>query len=253
MSDSPKTETVPANPPARGISILTLILALALAVTTTAAVLLAVLHLTGSSRVGTPASGVGGLVAAVTGEGPLAQQGSVRTEEETTGVVYYPIPYASPPNLTLTSPQRRYTLLEQSETGFTWSKGSVIEALKGVADEVKGKEEKQPKPKPAMEEFTWEAKGVRGNPNQPSMRLLEQKGSFMTVGGQEGEVNFPYPYTTAPHVELSGSFNCHESTVIAECKPTGFKWKNVGDPKSGRTNGDVRWTAKGIKATTLPK
>ena len=52
----------------------------------------------------------------------------------------------------------------------------------------------------------------------------------------------------APNVELSGpDANC---VLIAENKPTGFKWKGVGKTTF---NGAVTWTAKGIKATKIPE
>ena len=75
-----------------------------------------------------------------------------------------------------------------------------------------------------------------------------QTGSFTVIVNEEGVVNFAIPYALAPNVELSGpDANC---VLIAENKPTGFKWKGVGKTTF---NGAVTWTAKGIKATKIPE
>ncbi len=75
-----------------------------------------------------------------------------------------------------------------------------------------------------------------------------QNGSFTVIVNEEGVVNFAIPYALAPNVELSGpDANC---VLIAENKPTGFKWKGVTKPTF---NGAVTWTAKGIKATKIPE
>jgi len=93
--------------------------------------------------------------------------------------------------------------------------------------------------------FTWEAKGLRGG---SAGQLYVQKGSFQTDFGQEGQVNFPYPYASPPNVELSGS---HSKTIITECTATGFKWKNSQNSKDGWSaeRGAVTWIARGIKKT----
>lgn len=72
----------------------------------------------------------------------------------------------------------------------------------------------------------------------------EQNGTVAIVAGQEGVVNFPIPFSSAPNVELdTGSWN---KTAIIECTATGFKWKNTGTDDHFN-NGKVRWTARGVK------
>src|SRR5262249_26240545 len=105
--------------------------------------------------------------------------------------------------------------------------------------------------------FTWETKGLptsRGGINLP---LFKQDGSFTSLAGEQGEVNFPHPYASPPNIELThpgGGTAAQSVTTVVECKPTGFKWKNGSDPKGiDRRTGPVKWTAKGVKATTIPK
>jgi hypothetical protein len=83
-----------------------------------------------------------------------------------------------------------------------------------------------------------------GAPFQPADSIYTQKGTFRTLIGQTGQVNFPFPYQSPPNVTLSGKTN---TTTVTECTTTGFKWTNIGkEPDSD--NGDVDWVAKGIKA-----
>ena len=42
------------------------------------------------------------------------------------------------------------------------------------------------------------------------------------------------------------------TTVLVECTETGFKWKNAGTD-AFFNSGSETWTAKGIRATKLPK
>ena len=74
------------------------------------------------------------------------------------------------------------------------------------------------------------------------LRPFEQTGTFNSGPGTEGQENFPIPYATAANVTLSGY------GVVVEATTTGFKWKNAGN-----TGGPATWTAKGIRATKLPK
>ena len=111
MSISTQPLSDPPSPPAKGVSITTLVLSLALAVTTTAAIVLAVVHL----RQPAPAGGGGGSnpAAAVSGEEPLVQKETVAPQSRYTDTVYYPIPYASPPHIKLTSAKRQYDIVKQ--------------------------------------------------------------------------------------------------------------------------------------------
>jgi hypothetical protein len=199
---------------------------------------------------------------------PFSQQGSVKPEGELTGIVYYPIPYATPPNLSL-SPGRRYAITKQDEFSFVWLDREAAKELPALAADVlkdvpalagvlqKKPAEASPAEKKTQDapaaageqpEMTWEAKGVRAAADSRALRLFEQKGTFYSLTGSEGEVMFPYPYASPPNVELSGPVH---TTLIVEIKATGFKWKNGGTAPFDR--GDAGWTAKGIKATEVPK
>src|SRR5690348_133990 len=126
MSISTQPLSDPHSPPAKSVSVTTLILSLALAVSTTAAVCLAVLYFRHPAA---PGGAGGGPLAAVFGgeppvqkDGyePLVQKDAVSPQTNHTGTVYYPIPYASPPNLKLTASKRQYDIVKQDELGFTW-------------------------------------------------------------------------------------------------------------------------------------
>ncbi|HEX5269067.1 MAG TPA: hypothetical protein VFW33_01205, partial [Gemmataceae bacterium] len=161
MSIAAQPLSGPAAPPPRGVSVTTLILSLALAVATTAAVVLAVLHLR------RPAAG-GGPIAAILGEEPLAQKDTVSPQSSYTGIVYYPIPYGSPPNLKLTSAKRQYDIVKQDEAGFTWMARPLLDDFK---DDKRQEAEATNlistpfgqlflnaiKPNLHFEDFTWEA------------------------------------------------------------------------------------------------
>jgi hypothetical protein len=106
------------------------------------------------------------------------------------------------------------------------------------------------KPNLQYEDFTWEAKGLRAGSDPGGMSVFPQDGTFNTVFGKEGEVNFPIPYAVAPNVELSG--NPSGKVIIVESRPTGFKWKNAGDNDFSHS-GSVIWKARGVRATEVPK
>lgn len=240
----------------RGISPLVLVLAVLLALAGSAAITLGVLYLSNRSpgqAQGTPGSPAGG-GGPGSDSGPLTQQGTVKPEGLGSGEMFYPVPYASPPNLTV-GPGSRYLIVRQDEYGFTWlDRARMADARNLLASlpEVnnflpKGEE---PKFDPVQPELTWEAKGVRGAPGAQPFKLFEQTGKFQSDKGQQGQVNFSIPYASPPNVELSGN---HEKTVITECTATGFKWKNGSDGKWSSEYGEVTWKAKGVRATQLPK
>jgi hypothetical protein len=166
-----------------------------------------------------------GAPGAPVGDGTLEQKGTIAPKGEKNGTVYYPIPFAFIPNLTIKSAQNEYRVTKQDENSFSW-----------VA------------PLTAIEDFTWEAKGLRIGSDAALGKPFEQQGEFKAVAGEEGEVNFPLPYAVPPNVELSG--NAADYIVIKECNPTGFKWKHTFKytPTSTTT-----WKAKGVRAKTLPK
>jgi hypothetical protein len=213
-----------------------LLLALAgFVVSTLAAIVLAVLYF----RHVTPFAGVGD------GDS-LVQKETVSPKSSFTGIVYYPVPYAAPPNLKLTTAQgfdTVYDIVKQDETGFTWT----VHPVRGDFQDdnmlfrIQGKE---------YPDFTWEAKGVRVSKDAESSKIVPQEGIFNTVAGQEAEVHFPSPYRTAPNVELEtgGGFSqAYMQVIIVETTPTGFKWKNVGKDAT-KDSGHVKWKAKGVLA-----
>ncbi len=153
---------------------------------------------------------------------PYTQKGTVKMFEQT-GTLCYPIPYASPPQLTLTNAGlRRPTITRQDEFGFAWS---------GQA---------------GLEEFTWEAKGIRIGAGAAYPKPFEQKGSFRALLGQQGVVNFPLPYVGPANVTLGGN---HATTVIVSSTPFGFTWKNTPTPGTSPAEGEVTWTVQGVRAT----
>jgi death-on-curing protein len=63
----------------------------------------------------------GGTLRVVVAEAPLAQKETVSPGPAFTGVVHYPAPYLTKPNLKLTSGKRRYDVVEETPFGFTWA------------------------------------------------------------------------------------------------------------------------------------
>ena len=82
--------------------------------------------------------------------------------------------------------------------------------------------------------------------------LGSRKGKFRAVSGEEGVANFPFPYALPPNVELTDLLTGTVPApvvIVKEVTATGFKWKSVGE--KGALYGDVRWRAKGVKATKI--
>jgi hypothetical protein len=237
-----------AFPPSRGVSPLALVVAVVASVAITATAVVAVTYLTGRR-----ATAGGGGSAPADAE-PYSQTARVEPHGDATGVVYYPMPYGSPPNLTV-NPGARYLITKQDELGFTWidrARLKDVGHLLATAPELarmlpKGEEPKFDGEQPPL---TWEARGVRAGPGYLSMAPFEQTGTFQTDFGQQGQVNFPFPYASPPNVELSGAHR--EKTVIVECTVTGFKWKNGSEGKWQSEYGEVTWKARGIRATQIP-
>ena len=102
------------------------------------------------------------------------------------------------------------------------------------------------------EDFTWEAKGVSAGAAEAMDMPIEQTGTFQSVLGKEGQEYFAFPYASPPQVTLTGH---NGTTIVAEATASGFKWKNEGmdNPFPGNNAGEVTWTAKGIRATKMPK
>ena len=187
---------------------------------------------------------------------PYSQSGTVDVKQMS-DVVYYPIPYATPPHVTLTSKSedRTYVILRQDEYGFAWAVTSDLKGVKDLADKVKGAKGlediggaladlagKNVPEIPAGEKFTWEARGVRPFTTEAATPSFIQHGTFgMNQGnGQENVEYFQHPYATPPNVTFPQT-NLKAIVVT----PTGFHWKQT----SWQDSGTVKWTAKGVKAT----
>jgi hypothetical protein len=206
----------------------------------------------------------GNTIRVVVSEAPLVQKGTASPGTAFTGIVRYPVPYLTEPNLKLVSGKRRYSVTSETKLGFTWvaeplpedkrgdakSDASMIEQFLGLSLATASAQGRL-KPGLVFEDFTWEAQGLRAPPSAIPPNTFEQKGSFATILGQEGVVFFPVPYASPPHVGLSGT-TAVSAVVITECTANGFRWRNVGDSKFIH-NGDVNWVAKGVLGTPDPK
>ena len=196
----------------------------------------------------------GNAIRVVVAEAPLVQKETVSPGIAYSGIVRYPAPYLTQPNLKLTSGKRHYDVIAETEFGFNWvarlrpddlradasKDDNALEKLLGnpmAIAELKG----NLKPGLSFEDFTWEAKGLRAPPYSLPPKPFEQKGKFTSVYGQTGVVNFPVPYRQAPSVEL-GLYGFNK-TFVTECTPTGFKWKNTG-PDDNFNNASVDWVAQ---------
>jgi hypothetical protein len=190
----------------------------------------------------------------IVAEAPLAQKETVSPRTAYTGVVHYPVPYRTNPHLKLTSGKRPYEVVAETPFGFTWvarplpedipddaKKDAIVKNfLKGSLAEFTG----VLKPGLVFEDFTWEARGLRAPPSSLPPQVFEQKGPFRTVHGQQGVVHFPIPYRQAPNVTLKMSG--WNKTIVTECTPAGFKWKNTGGDDQFN-NESAEWIAKGVR------
>ena len=200
-----------------------------------------------------------GTIHVVVGEGPVGQKGVVSPKAEAAGQVFYPVPYAHPPNLKLSAPTRTYAVTRQDEMGFAWAARPRADDFKDAgpkADEVLQKPFEALagaalKPGLTFEDFAWEASGLRATRESLRQQVFEQNGVFDTVVGQEGEVTFPVPYAAAPNVELEGPTAAKNMTLVTASRPGGFRWKNVGAHEFTDT-GKAKWRAKGVRAVEVP-
>jgi hypothetical protein len=147
-------------PTRRRVSGTTLILSLALAVSTTAAIVLGVLYVKKSDS-----------------EVPYEQRGTVTPKGKFSDAVIYAAPYRSAPNLKLTSAKREFKITKQDEKGFTWEAQSMPEDIKddkGFGAEMLARryplwylsgEGYLGQQSPLIEDFTWEASGLRATEN----------------------------------------------------------------------------------------
>ena len=201
----------------------------------------------------------GNAIRVVVTEAPLVQKETVAPSMAVSGVVHYPEPYLTRPNLKLVCGKRQYEVVAETELGFTWvaqlqkddlredaaKEGNVLEKIFGdqaALAAFKG----NLKPGLLFEGFSWEAKGLRAPPSALPPKTFTQKGTFYSQAGHESVVFFEVPYDHPPNVELSSPFARHASTVIVEVTAQSFKWKNT-EKAGGSHVGDVNWTAKGIR------
>lgn len=243
-----------------------------LAVSTAAAVGLGFLYLTRPSAgelgairvvVADDEGRTGNGIRVVVAEAPLVQKEVVSPGGVYAGVVYYPLPYRTKPNLKLTSGKRQYEVTAETEVGFTWVARLLPDDLRedarkdaNILDRILGDSVATAAANGRLrgglvfEDFNWEAKGLRAPPSSLPPRTFEQTGRFYSVAGQESPVSFAVPYDSPPQVELSGNYR--QATVILECTAKGFKWKNVGKGGTWET-GEVTWTTRGVRGETPPK
>ncbi len=167
---------------------------------------------------------------------PFAQSGKVKAEG-IEGVVFYPVPYMTPPHLEVTSAGNKYRIARQDELGFSW----IVLPPKLVPDA------KDLEAMRAPGDFTWAAKGMHLNGAANYPVTYEQRGAFASEGGLSGEVYFTTPFSLPPRVELAGN----AKTAVTGVNALGFRWTNAA--ASGTTStlerGEVKWTARGLRAT----
>jgi hypothetical protein len=151
------TPNQPGLPPRR-VSGVVLILSLALAVSTTAAVVLGVLFV---------------MKPMPNGDAPYEQHGTVSPRGKFSDSVIYAVPYRLPPSLKLTSAKRPFDITKQDEKGFTWIAKAMPEDIKddrGFGAEMLVRRYELwylegngylGQTVPSIEDFTWEANGLR--------------------------------------------------------------------------------------------
>ena len=88
--------------------------------------------------------------------------------------------------------------------------------------------------------FSCGGRTINNPHDDPS--VLSQTGSVTVVHGQELQVYYPVPYASPPNLELDDNLHRYE---IIDQKPDRFRIRNV----SGLGNFEVRWTARGVRAT----
>jgi hypothetical protein len=194
----------------------------------------------------------------VVAEAPLRQNDTVRPGPDYSGIVYYPTPYLTRPNLKLTCAKRHYDVVAETELGFTWmarlanddfreppkdagtlekilSDQTLLAGLKGNL-----------KAGLVFEDFTWEARGLPASRSALPPKVHEQTGTFRTLKGQEATEYFPVPYSSPPNVQLSGINS--QTTIVIDCTAKSFKWRNTIKDNNAY-EGNVTWNSKGVLAS----
>jgi hypothetical protein len=206
---------------------------------------------------------------------PFTQTGRISVTTNT-DVVYYPVPYASPPHLMLTSKaeDRSFVILRQDEYGFVWAltaggkdvkelagKVKDVKDLQGAGDALAGLAELGAPALRPGDEFTWETRGVRPFSVLSAPPPFVQKGTLSipsrdvndraTVTYEQVEF-FPHPFASPPNVTVAlayqpGQWDASNVKILATT-PTGFKWQSVNWSNPGMPL-KAGWTAKGVPAT----
>jgi hypothetical protein len=167
----------------------------------------------------------------------FAQKGRFESQPGAEGVVYFPLPYASPPNVEFTS-LPEVIVTECTRLGFHWSAPASSRST-------------------STKTVDWTARGVRATVDDlrsSPLRAAEPEivrltGKFTSVGKDSGEVYFTIPFVAPPNVEVFVESSWHElvpsrQIQVTECKSDHFRWANT------QSDGTVyTWVAKGRRGT----
>jgi hypothetical protein len=159
--------------------------------------------------------------------GPFEQTGKFLAEVSGSGEVFFPVPYAEPPDVEL----KKFAgiihvkIVDLKATGFKWQHTS--------KDRTFGN----------FEELTFIAKGI---PTGKDQKPEEQAGEFKATLGAKGEQKFAKPFASPPHVELSVDVGLHE-VMVTETTAEGFKWNNISTNKLFPDK-SLKYTARGVPA-----
>ncbi len=269
-TSNPAAESVPAPPSRPGGRAVwaVLILAPLASVALSALLVLSILHFLAQVPTSAVANGLVGdprLLRDVVE--PFTQKGTVAVKRFS-DVVYYPVPYATPPHLTLTSrsADRSYMIARQDEFGFVWMIDVGLKDVRDLAGALqggkdlkdlagalaKGNDKALPKLQPG-DGFTWEARGVRPFTAPATVPAFRQTGTFTILPGgpTEQTEHFPHPYATPPNVTFTGPPlpDWQQPKIkILWTTPLGFRWEAVNPTNPSQTV-KVTWTARGIRPT----
>src|SRR5262249_25712279 len=139
------------------------------------------------------------------------QKGRFESRPSAEGVVYFPLPYASPPNVESAGlPEVMVT--ECTRLGFHWSAPTSFQSA-------------------SAKTVDWTARGVRATVDDlksAPLRAAEPEivrltGKFSSVGKDSGEVYFTIPFVAPPNVEVLVESSWHElypsrQIQVTECK-----------------------------------
>jgi hypothetical protein len=171
---------------------------------------------------------------------PAELRGTFIVRGGASGEVYFPTPYASPPNVVLSGLSHDDIVVEEcTARKFRW---------RSHAD---------PDDRLGRGEITWTARGARatveelGREDLDAAEVFEQNGDFASPYGGSGEIFFPLPFQSPPNVEVTFTTSSGETVtagvVVSGCTAAGFQWKDMTSSYSASTH-RVHWKAKGVRA-----